>query len=103
MTSLIEIAIEKRLQLQFYYLEENGSGVRIVEPYQLGYNHLGHKVLSAWFLSGTSRSHPEETNWRQYLVSQMTGISVRTENFLTIRTGYKRAPNGLFRMVISEV
>lgn len=42
--------------VKFYY----NPGYRIVEPHMIAYSKANHLCLSAWFLSGTSKSKEGE-------------------------------------------
>lgn len=80
-------AIEGRHLLQFWYEEE----VRIVEPHMLAYNEQNHLCLSAWWVGGHSKSG-KSPQWRQYLVSKMSVLTIQSETFPYTRPGYK--PDG---------
>ena len=81
-------AIRKRKLISFFYK----GGIRIVEPYLLGLNKTTDNLtLSAWFLRGASESS-SSPNWRNYLVEDMTSISILEASFNPNppRYGYNR-------------
>jgi hypothetical protein len=83
-------AIAKRLLIQFYYSGDKVPGIRIVEPHMVAYNRRDNLALSAWFLGGATESGG--AGWREYLLSEMSGITMLNEQFSGPRPGYK--PDG---------
>ncbi|HKZ02316.1 MAG TPA: hypothetical protein VI750_08985 [Pyrinomonadaceae bacterium] len=57
----------------------------------VAYNGAGHLALSAWFLGGASESQ-EGQGWREYLLREITNVSIIPQKFLGPRPGYK--PDG---------
>jgi predicted DNA-binding transcriptional regulator YafY len=84
-------AIASKNLVQFYYSGDAAPGTRTVEPHMVAYNRAEHLALSAWFLSGASESQ-EGQGWREYLLSQITGVNVLPQTFSGPRPGYK--PDG---------
>ena len=76
---LLEEAIETRSIVAIGY---KGSR-REVEPHLLGTNLKGNLVLSAFQLTGGSG-----TNFRSYLVNEITFAEATGESFLGPRSGY---------------
>lgn len=83
-------AIAKRLLIQFYYSGDKVPGVRVVEPHMLAYNRRDNLALSAWFLGGATESGG--AGWREYLLSEMSEITILSEHFSGPRPGYR--PDG---------
>ena len=75
------------------YLVEvtNKGGKRIVEPHMVANNEKGNLVLLAWFVRGYSSSG-SSPSFREYFISEITGIQVLSEQFNSARPGY--APDG---------
>lgn len=53
----------------------------------IAYNKANHLCLSAWFLSGTSKSN-EGQGWREYRLPEVFSISVLEQMFPVPRAGY---------------
>lgn len=84
-------AIEARRLLALTY-----DGMeRIVEPHLLGLNARDQWVLSAWFVSGLSRSG-KGPGWREYLMVRITDARVLSESFPGPRPGYQADGGGVF-------
>lgn len=84
-------AITSRNLVQFYYSGDKSPGLRVVEPHMVAYNRRDNLALSAWYLSGASESG-EGPGWREYLLSEMTSLTVLPAQFAEPRPGYK--PDG---------
>ena len=82
-------AIETLNLAQIYYIGDAAIGFRIVEPHMVAYNEAQHLSLSAWCLSGASES-PQEQGWREYLLSEITFVTVLPQRFIGPRPGYRR-------------
>ena len=85
-TTICNAIAQKRI-ITFWY--ENNQ--RTVEPWLLGYNQKQHLALSAWQLSGGSA-----IGWREFLVSNISGLAITDRTFLNARQDYN--PNDV-RMV----
>ena len=77
--ALLEEAIETRTIVAIGY---KGSR-REVEPHLLGTNRKGNLTLSAYQLSGGSG-----TDFRSYLINEITFVESTGESFSGPRTGY---------------
>ena len=75
--------------VRFYYTGDAAPGYRTVEPHMVANNSADHLVLSAWFLGGASESQ-EGQWWREYLLSEISNVTVLPQHFLSPRPGYKR-------------
>ena len=73
--------------MRFYYTGDGARGLCLVEPHMVAYTQQNNLVLSAWFLGGADESQ-EKPGWRDYLVSEMTQITVFPEHFAGPRPGY---------------
>jgi hypothetical protein len=80
-------AIQSRRVIQFYYTGDTDPGLRKVEPHMVAYTSADNMVLSAWFLGGVTGSDAL-TNWREYLLSQMSQVMMTAEIFSGPRPGY---------------
>jgi hypothetical protein len=68
----IKEAIDNKLVISFKYSGNNVKG----EPFTLGvHSSTGNKVLSAYFISGYSKSN-DDPKWRLYNLSKMTAIKI---------------------------
>src|SRR5690348_11546186 len=83
-------AIQSRRVIQFYYGGDTSPGLRTVEPHMVAYTSADNLVLSAWFLGGVTGSDAL-TNWREYLLSDMSQIVMTSETFPGPRPGYNAA------------
>lgn len=83
-------AIEKRLVIRFMY---KGS-LRSAEPFILGYNQKNHLALIAWQLSGGST-----TDWRDFLLSKISGLSIGPDTFRPVRAGYSPSDSHMPRIL----
>jgi WYL domain len=84
-------AIQSLRVIQFYYAGDTNPGLRRVEPHMVAYTSADNLVLSAWFLGGVTGSNAP-TNWREYLLSQMSQVMMTAETFAGSRPGYN--PSG---------
>ena len=84
-------AIKSRNVVQFYYTGDDIPGTRTVEPHMIAYNSADKLALSAWFLGGASESQ-EGQWWREYLLSEISTVTVLPQQFPGPRPGYK--PDG---------
>jgi len=76
--------------VRFYY-NDAAPGYRIVEPHMVAYNQRNSLALSAWFLYGESASN-EGPGWREYLLENISDVSILDQQFTQPRPGYK--PDG---------
>jgi len=83
-------AIRSRNLVQFYYTGDDVPGIRVVEPHMVAYNRRNHLALSAWFLGGATESGGE--GWREYLLFEMSQVTIMPRQFSGPRPGYK--PDG---------
>jgi len=99
MSSVNELcsAISSMHLVRFYY-EDQAPGFRVVEPHMVAYNRRNNLALSAWFLGGESASQ-EGQGWREYLIDNISSLSVLQENFAQPRPGYKRDGGKTFHSV----
>jgi len=77
-------AIRTRSVLRFVY----DGYERLVEPHLYAINTANHEAVSAWLVSGWSKSEPE-AGWRTYLVREMADVQVLAERFAGPRPGYE--------------
>ena|SRR5690242_7315754 len=84
-------AIRSRRVIQFYYTGDTHPGIRKVEPHMVASTSAENLVLSAWFLEGVTGSRAK-TNWREYLIKEMSQVTITDEFFSGPRPGYN--PNG---------
>ncbi len=94
-------AIASRNLIQFYYTGTKAPGLRLVEPYMVAYNQKDHLALRAWFLGGESESHAGQ-GWREYLLPEMTQISVLPQQFVA-RPDYNQDVELIFHNVQCSV
>lgn len=83
---VLRAAIRSRQMVRFYYDGDDAPGYRTVEPQMVAYNQANHLALSAWFVSGTSAPH-EDQGWREYLLSEMSFVTVLPVYFFGSRRG----------------
>lgn len=83
-------AIRTRSAISFIY---KGSA-RTVEPHLVGFDDDGDLTLSAWQLTGGSGS-----GWRDFHVSNMSGLSTTGEHFQGPRKGYNPNDRTIDRIV----
>lgn len=72
---------------------------RVVEPHMLALNQVDDLALSAWFVSGYSKSGGGP-GWRQYLLRKITAARVLSETFDGPRPGYKPDGGRMYHDVI---
>ena len=84
-------AIQSQHLITFHYSATTDPGYRTVEPHMIASSLTGNLTLSAWFLRGASASN-EGPGWRQYLLSDISNVTVLPDTFLGPRFGYK--PDG---------
>lgn len=80
-------AIRSMYLVRFYY-EDADPGYRVAEPHMVAYNRRDNLALSAWFLYGESASD-QGPGWREYLLENMSDISILPEQFTQPRPDYK--------------
>src|SRR5436190_19156711 len=90
-------AIRSHKSVRFWY-DDPAPGVRIVEPHMIAYNKKGNLAFSAWFLRGESASG-EGQGWREYLLDNISSLSVLDDGFSPPRPGYKRDGGKTFHNV----
>jgi len=83
-------AIRNRRIITFTYERRQ----REVEPHLLGYDHDGDLTLSCWQLSGGSG-----VDWRDFRVSNLTGLATTQRTFAGPRPGYNPNDNTIQRVV----
>ena len=91
-------AIAEMRLVQFVYKGE----VRIVEPHMLAHNQLDHLALSAWWVGGYSQSG-SSPHWREYLLSEISGVQILSGTFVEPRPGYKRDGGSKFHDILVAV
>ena len=95
MHTLLCQAIQARRLVQFTY---DGT-TRVVEPHMVAQNEADHYALSAWWISGHSDSGAPH-RWREYLLSEMSGVVVLEQPFAGPRPGYKPSGGQKFHRVV---
>ena len=89
-------AIAGHNQVTFYY----DGGHRTVEPHMVAYlKTTGALTLSAWFLTGTSKSGSGQ-GWRQYSLSKIEHLTVDANTFAGPRPDYQSDGGKVFRDVV---
>ena len=83
-------AIRSKSVVQFYYSADKAPGIRMVEPHMIAYNRKDNLALSGWFLGGASESGTQ--GWREYLIAEISSVSVLGTQFAGPRPGYR--PDG---------
>lgn len=96
--STIRSAIQGQRMLAITYEGQE----RRVEPHMLAMNQAEHLALSAWFVSGYSKSGGGP-GWRQYLISKITSARLLPQTFDGPRPGYKPDGGRLFHDVIESL
>lgn len=91
-------AITSQQLVQFHYSSDKAPGTRIVEPHMVAFNRKNHLVLSGWFLAGASASQEGE-GWREYLLSEMSAVTILPTQFSGSRPGYKSDGGKMFHDV----
>jgi predicted DNA-binding transcriptional regulator YafY len=80
-------AIATKNIVRIYYTGDEAIGFRTVEPHMIAYNEAGHLSLSAWCLGGASET-PESQGWREYLLSEISNVTILSQKFSGPRSGY---------------
>jgi hypothetical protein len=91
-------AIAEMRLVQFIYKGE----LRVVEPHMLAHNERNHLSLSAWWADGYSQSR-STPNWREYLLSEISGVQILSGTFEQPRPGYKRDGGKKFHDILAAV
>lgn len=78
-------AIQDRNVLSFNY---KGT-VREVEPHTYGVNTAGHETLSCFQVAGGSKTGAP-TDWKTFLISEMSGLSITSRGFSGPRPDFVR-------------
>lgn len=86
-------AIHERKLVTFWY----DSLMRKVEPYTYGINKKGHEVLSAFQVTGYSKSG-NRPMWRLYLIPEIRNLQITDETFSAVRSEYKRNDSRMERI-----
>lgn len=86
-------AIRTRRLVSFLY----DGMVRVVEPYLVGELSTGNIALSAWHVSGFSKSR-NIPDWRLYTLDKIGVVSVLEESFDGPRPGYNRNDSRMERV-----
>lgn len=89
MRDVIAKAIEGLELLTFKY---KGTQ-RTVEPHTFGTDTKGHETLCAWQLSGGSGQ-----GFRDFHLSEMSGVQSTGDTFGTARAGYRRGDTTMTRI-----
>ena len=79
------------MRLVRFHYKDAAPGYRTVEPHMVAYNRKDNLALSAWFLYGEGAS-AEGSGWREYLLENVTDVTILDEGFTQPRPGYK--PDG---------
>jgi hypothetical protein len=95
-------AIQNLHLVRFYYKGDTVPGYRVVEPHQVAYNRANNLALSGWFLAGVSGSGDGQ-GWREYLISDISLLSVLPDRFAGPRPGYRRGGGKMFHNVQCEL
>lgn len=93
-TAIIREAISKMKRIEFYY----DGGRRVVEPHCLGVTTDGNPALRGYQVSGFSVSGTIP-DWRMFVLSKMSSLSVLDETFYSPRPGYRRGDRGMDSIV----
>lgn len=91
-------AIASQQLVQFQYAGGKAPGMRIVQPHMVAFNRKNHLSLSGWFLAGASASQEGE-GWREYLLSEMSEVTILPTQFSGARPGYKSGGGKMFHDV----
>jgi predicted DNA-binding transcriptional regulator YafY len=83
MADIIEIAINQKRRLMFFY----NNGIRVVEPHAYGYDKNGNRKLRAYQVSGYSESGQEQ-GWKLFNVNEIQTVQILEEFFIMPREGY---------------
>jgi hypothetical protein len=88
--ALICQAIQNCHLISFYYAGDTIPGLRVVEPHMIAYNPKDALCLSAWFLSGASKSGNQ--GFKEYKMDFVSQVTMLPETFGGARPGYQ--PDG---------
>ncbi|ABC63667.1 WYL domain-containing protein [Erythrobacter litoralis] len=87
---ILSEAIEHRRIVSFTYKE----ALRIVEPHLVGVNTKGNLALSAFQISGGSGQ-----SFRSFLLEQISGLELTSEEFVGPRPGYNPQDSTMVKIV----
>ena len=90
-------AIESRHVISFFYTGDSLPGYRTVEPHMIALNPKDALCLSAWFLSGTSKSGTQ--GFKEYKMDFVSDVTVLEEQFEGARPGYQPDGGKVFHSV----
>lgn len=85
------MAIKAQRLVRFYYDLDDEPGFRTVEPHMVARTKTEALALSAWYLSGATKSN-KGPGWRIYLLSGISQVTVLPNTFDGPRDDYK--PDG---------
>lgn len=83
-------AIQSRKLISFYYTGDGVPGYRTVEPHMIALNSTDTLCLSAWFLSGASKSGTQ--GFKVYKMESVSQVTILDQSFTGPRAGYQ--PDG---------
>ncbi len=83
--------------IQFYYTGDSLSGFRTVEPHMIALNPKEALCLSAWFLSGASKSGTQ--GFKEYKMEFVSQVTMLAETFSGARPGYQPDGGKVFHSV----
>jgi predicted DNA-binding transcriptional regulator YafY len=95
--SIVCRGIRERRLLTLSY----GDSERVVEPYIVGDDHAGDRLLSAYQLGGGSASG-QTHGWKTFRMDRITHVELTVERFHGARPEY-REDDGAFARVICRV
>lgn len=81
-------AIKAQRLVRFYYNLDDEPGFRTVEPHMVARTNKAVLALSAWYLTGATKSG-RGPGWRIYLLSGISQVTVLEQTFDGPRDGYK--------------
>ena len=95
-TNNLNFAITNKMICSIDYRGKPGSrilqGIRLIEPYALGFDSKGNMLVRAWMLKGISRSgriNPRLVpGWRLYRVEKIRSCNPVLQKFTVPRKGY---------------
>ncbi|MET4677249.1 hypothetical protein [Luteibacter sp. ME-Dv--P-043b] len=90
-------AIRERRLLAIEY----GGTHRLVQPHVYGDDHAGHRLLSAYQVSGDSASGASR-GWKSFRMDRVGSVVLTTERFHGARTDYQR-DDGAFARVLCQL
>jgi hypothetical protein len=68
----------------------------------VAYNEAEHLSLSAWCLSGASKSQQDQ-GWRECLLSELSDVTFLPQRFYEPRAGYQRDGGKKYHSVLCAV